>query len=86
MRRNLELIYQILEHVEREHCNKSVYLNDSPFEDFDYDEVASHTRLCAEAGYIDAEFGQKPIIIRRLTWKGHDALDEMRRELNRRLP
>ena len=80
MRRNPELIYQILEYVEREHREASVYLKDSPFEGVDYDEVAYHTVLCFEAGYIVAEFGQKPIVIRRLTWKGHDALDELRRE------
>ncbi|MDE0232663.1 MAG: DUF2513 domain-containing protein [bacterium] len=89
MRRSQDLIYQLLTHVE-ENTNGPVEV--PRLRGYTTKQVHNHVRLCIEAGYIEADkpgFFQDERVeggglwyyqaIHRLTWHGHDVLDEMRR-------
>ena len=77
-----KLIRMILEYVERARPNGTL---PPEFDCYDETTVQEHLLLCVEAGYIEADFrmymGQSVCVyIDRLTWKGHDELDRLRKE------
>lgn len=83
MRREPDLIYQLLAYVE-EKTNGPVEV--PTLRCYTHHQVHNHVRLCVEAGYIETD---KPgwfdgllyyPAIHRLTWLGHEALDQMRRD------
>ena len=82
MKRNLDLIYDILVRVEDQDGEYSPEA-DVTHERWSAREIRYQVVLCVEAGlvvaseYQDSEFR---VVINRLTWRGHDLVDEMRRE------
>lgn len=82
MRRDYALICKILEYVEREQINGPVAA--PSFEGYTPTQVHNHIKLCVEAGYIEApgagiyDGGIRYNQIDRLTWLGHEALDDLR--------
>ena len=80
MNRNWLLIKSLLEHVER-HGKTSALSVGIPYpkglKGAGDEETAYHLTLCQEAGFIvlDEEIRH----IRRLTWAGHNKLDELRK-------
>ena len=82
MRRNKKLLRKILEHVEQKQTNGPIAVPD--FDDYSPITTHYHVGLCVEAGYLIAP---KPGLydghrvfdqIERLTWNGHEALEEFR--------
>ena len=80
----MKLICKILDYVEREANGGPVSVPE--FDGYEDVDIHYHVGLCVEAGYIVAD---KPGLyggvrafpgIHRLTWAGHEALEELRRE------
>lgn len=82
MKRHMKLIFLILDYVERTK-NNGVHIPAPEFDDYTRTEVAYHVRLCHEAGYLivptKVTEPDEPAI-KRMTWKGHEELDRMRKE------
>lgn len=82
MKRDMELIRKILFKIEQEVDNLAVY--DLEIEGYSMNQVAYHCSILSEGGYIldyDGEYGSDELNcfgISRLTWKGHDFLDNIR--------
>ena len=83
MRRYMKLIALILAHVEKaERCN------DIPIPELSgylQHVILYHVKLCEEAGYLDIVVDARdkmPVSIRRMTWAGHEALDQLRGEFS----
>lgn len=82
MRRHMELIGQILGHVEASECYSGVPVPE--FEEYTEAQVHYHVGLCEEAGYLVASPPRCFDGVRRfpglgrLTWAGRDALDAIR--------
>lgn len=83
MKREWQLIREILEYVERtlrpEHVGRglSVPKPEAFGSGYAEEEIEYHVQLCAEAGYLNL----MPLMgtrIKSLTWAGHNKLDEMR--------
>lgn len=81
MKRHMDLIRLILAHVE-----SATRLGRIPVPEisgYDEHEVQYHLRLCEEADYLVCkrrETGERKVTrIVRMTWAGHEALDELRR-------
>ena len=82
MKRNLDLIYDILVRVEDQDGQYSPEA-DVTHEKWSAREIRYHVVLCVEAGLVVASEhhdSESRVVINRLTWRGHDLLDEMRRE------
>ena len=86
MRRDMDLIRRILEHLEAQPRAELVRPPELP--NVDTHEVCYHARLCRQAGFIDdytetlSGDGEPRILICRLgplTWQGHEQLDALRR-------
>ena len=84
MKRDFKLIYRILCHVER-HTNGPIQVPD--VDGYEPEVVHYHVGLCEEANYLVV--AGKPSLydgkrmfsgIERLTWDGHEALDQLRRD------
>ena len=80
MQRKMKLVRKILEYVEM--SNTEDRLNVPEFDDYSEAEVQYHVGLCEEAGYLVLpQLREEPIRrfsgIFRLTWAGHEALDDM---------
>ncbi len=82
MKRDMKLICQLLAYVE---CNETEGPMDIPtVPGYSDGQIHYHVGLCVEAGYIDAakpgiySVGRRFPSINRLTWQGHNALDELR--------
>ena len=84
MKRYMDLIGQILRHVEREHNGQSLEIR--KLDGFTCRQIQYHVELCVEAGYLQGqplnrdkcqdEHGLYVIWqIHRLTWAGHEFLD-----------
>lgn len=79
MKRNMDLIRDILLYVEENAGQKAGKLCIPSFPEYENDFVDYHIRLCHEAGYIVASFpAQDRPHIANLTWDGHEALERMR--------
>ena len=87
MKRDHKLIFHILSLVEDASTARPV--TESSFADIENPVLVEHIRLLEEAGLLQASVRElksppnKPntssITISRLTWRGHDYLDELRR-------
>lgn len=81
MKRDLDLIIQILEYVEDHGIYEGRELPCFPaWSDYNREERLYHLALCREAGLItDLELRQNDkIVFRNLTWAGHNTLDQLR--------
>ena len=84
MKRDPELIRKILFEVEE--CPADKHIDGFEFDGYDEYTVALHAELLIEAGFLDGEVthfisGEPPsVIVRRLTWPGHDFIDAVRDE------
>ena len=82
MRRDFKLIRQILHYVEQEKQNgDEIPLPE--LADYRTCEIEYHVKLCEEAGYLDirvSSHDKKPVAIVRMSWQGHEALDELRKD------
>lgn len=78
----MKLIRKILEYTE---CKgNGGVLHVPELGEYTVDQVHSHVGLCQEAGYLVVEemvdgSNRQRFVIDRLTWHGHNALDEMRK-------
>ncbi len=80
MKREMRLIYLILDYVEG-----ALTIGDIPlpeFRDYQRNEIIEyHVRLCSEAGYLNIVSDpatKLPTRIELMTWNGHEALDKLR--------
>ena len=85
MKRDMDLIRRILEHIESQETTGLVKPPEVP--NVSTHEVCYHARLCRQAGYISDNKetvngdGPPTILLCRLgelTWAGHEALTELR--------
>jgi len=85
MRRQSKLIHKILEYVETEQQGNYSVLPPE-FDDYSPVTVHYHIGLCNEAGFIVVD---RPGLydgmrlfpgIQRMTWRGHEELDRLRKE------
>ena len=80
MKRNFDLIRKLLLEIESKD-DGSGRLPELEFADNDY-ETIEHLLLMQEAGLIDAQdastLGGRNLLVRRLTWQGHDFLGSVR--------
>ena len=82
MRREMCLIFQILAYVECAAAMGKIPLPDLKG-NYDKDDIAYHVLLCSDAGFLQVrikEVGGWPIDIDRMTWAGHEKLEEMKVE------
>ena len=75
MKRDMELIKQILKHCERHAPDPRGFLFHPKIPGYSADAVEYHVRLCHDAGYIRTNAGG---LILELTWHGHEALEALR--------
>jgi len=78
MKRDLDLVRAILKDVENAPAGKTII--QPTLEGYGDKDIGEHVWLLADAGLIDAEVtrtmrGPYTILIRRLTWRGHDFID-----------
>ena len=78
MKRDMELIKQILKYVEQNDKNDGRLLPAPEFPDYGENEVSYHIDLCEQAGYITVQRTSGGSFLRSLSWQGHNALDELR--------
>ena len=84
MKRDPELIRKILFYAEE--CPANKHIDGLKLDGYDEYTIALHVELLIEAGMLDGEvthFVSKDppnVIIRRLTWYGHDVIDAIRDE------
>ena len=82
MRREMCLIFQILAYVESATAMGKIPLPGLKG-DYDKDNIAYHVLLCSDAGFLQVrikEVGGRPMDIDRMTWAGHEKLEEMKAE------
>lgn len=82
MKRDWNLIFDILTYAE-EHANaNSNHASIPEFENFTREQVLEHVLLCEEAGYLETVRFDSPLglVIFRLKWFGHQTLERMRKE------
>lgn len=83
LKRYMDLIREILRHVEREHKGESIEIR--RLDGYSRRKIQYHVELCVEAGYLQGrplrdkcqdDHGLYQVWqIHRLTWKGHEFLD-----------
>ncbi len=82
MKRDWTLIKLLLRHVERHVTSETLSHVGIPYPEvlngFDDEQIAYHITLCEEAGFI--VLNESIRHIRRLTWEGHNKLDDLRRK------
>ena len=72
MKRDMNLIARILQSVENDESTPD-------FGEVSLDTLTGHALLCMEQGWVEGRLGQDGTAqIDRLTWSGHDVLDQMR--------
>lgn len=83
MKRQMKLILLILQYIEQSNGIGNIALPE--FKDYSKSEVSYHVKLCDEAGYIEALCGERdgmPVVIKRLTWRGHEELEELQKKFD----
>lgn len=83
MRRYKKLIGLILAHVEK--ANRCGDIPIPEVSGYAQHVILYHVKLCEEAGYLDiavSPHDKTPTTILRMTWKGHEALDQLRGEFS----
>ena len=81
MRRYMNLVALILAYVEE--AKKCGGIPIPRLNEYTHDQVVYHVKLCEEAGYLDIEVSphdKMPTAIHRITWAGHEILDQLRAE------
>lgn len=78
MKRNMDLIREILLKLEK-NCNDVCYytLDLNEFQ-LNREEVLGHCKLIIDRGLADGQFVSNGVTFRALTWEGHDFLDNSR--------
>ena len=80
MKRNWTLIKLLLRHVERHVTPETLSHIGIPYPEdlngFNDEQISYHITLCEEAGFI--VLNENIRHIRRLTWEGHNKLDDLR--------
>jgi predicted transcriptional regulator len=83
MRRDMDLVRQILLKLEEQNENRAVRL-ENELEGFDHDSIIYHIMILSEANFInaiDASGARRPYYIAKsLTWQGHEFLDAIRND------
>lgn len=80
MKRDMNLIRQILEYVEEQTTNENFIRIDAPdLPGYDQNKIDYHVELCNDAGFIRTASNSRELI-RGLTWQGQDELESMRQE------
>ena len=79
MKRDIELVKQILKHCERHAPGPRGFIYHPEILGYEIDVVEYHVRLCGDAGYLRVNNSG---LIQELTWQGHEALEELRRTLS----
>ena len=77
MRRDMVLVYKVLEFVEAK--GSRLFKGSIQIEGYERDEIVHHLYLVAEAGFV--ELGKETLADKGplvLTWKGYDYLDAIR--------
>ncbi len=79
MKRDMELIWRILEHIEDEQGKEweSFYGPSFNLPDLDNEQARYHLGLCIDVGYINMDSKR---YVYGLTWAGHDALEEYKKK------
>ena len=88
MKRNMNLVYEILSRVEEQARGgmsyaPSVDRGHAEYKQWTQDDIRYHVVLCVEAGLVvvgNRHDSKDPVAIDRLTWSGHDLLEKLRRE------
>ena len=75
MQRDIELIKRVLKYVEKKDNGDGRFLLHPEIEGCTPEQVAGHVLLCGEAGYVQLN---RDGFALRLTWNGHDKLDQLR--------
>ena len=85
MQRKLDLLKKLLEEIEIV-SGPSTSISSSKFEieGYSYEQIDYHIELCLDAGLIEAEKlatkGGVTYYVKRLTWRGHEFLDNIRND------
>ncbi len=80
MKRNMDLIKAILKYVEQNDKNDGRHLSPPEFPDYTDQQVSYHVELCRQANYVEVLPTGGGAFLRSLTWSGHNALDELKKE------
>jgi hypothetical protein len=83
MKRNMEIIKDILLDIEEFHKGKPINLHAGPDDPYTNEEFIYHIKLMIDFGLIDADVhsymgGHQTATIKGITWAGHDFLDSAR--------
>lgn len=79
MERQMKLVALILAQVSK--ATSTGHIPIPEFEGYRRCEVLYHVQLCEEAGFLDIRVNasdKTPVSIVRMTWAGHEKLDEIR--------
>ena len=80
MKRNMKLICKILSYVEGKKLGEEIQI--PKFENYPQCEIDYHVQLCDEAGYLEIVLNEYKELaaIHRMTWAGHEKLEQLRSE------
>ena len=79
MRREMKLIHMILAFVEKARSTGDIPIPE--FDNYSRCEIEYHIQLSEEARFLDvvlSSHDKKPVVIRRMTWLGHEELERSR--------
>ncbi len=80
MKRDMNLIRQILEYVEEQTTERRfVRIDDPDLPGHGQKKIDYHVELCNDAGFIRTASNSRELIL-GLTWQGQEKLESMRRE------
>ena len=83
MKRDMALIYYILDYAEKNLPYPSKDISLPELDSYTSVQIEYHVGLCGEHDLLDIvvnPYTQKPEQIRKINWSGHDELDRLRRE------
>lgn len=87
MKRDMDLTRDLLLFIEanpKMDGSREFYFNETEsmgFNEYSIDEISYHLALLVEAGFVDgAATSAVPCTIRRLTWEGHEFLDNIKND------
>ena len=78
MKRDMELIKQILKYVEQKDKNDGRLLPAPEFPGHTDEEVTYNIDLCGQAGFVATQSTSGGKFLRSLTWTGHNGLERLR--------
>jgi len=75
MKRDMDLVRQILLETEKIPFLASGQVYEPEIEGYSHEEISYHVKLLQEAGYVQAMGGDAYWVIQSLTWEGHEFLE-----------